>query len=174
MPKILGIDKSGVPVGVPMPVPFTARLPKKTLLCDGAIYLVADFPRLANKLGSVYGGDGVVNFGVPDLRGRTPICMDNLAPSGSGQGPAGIIGDTAADVVGGILGEEMHQLSLTELPSHNHDVGPFDAQVVTFSGSGTIYSSDGSGTLTSSDIGGDTAHNNTQPSMAMVWVIPYI
>jgi microcystin-dependent protein len=44
--------------------------PPGWLLCDGALLLVDDYPDLAEVLGALYGGDGVVNFGLPDYRGE--------------------------------------------------------------------------------------------------------
>ncbi len=52
------------------------KAPKHYLACDGAEYLIADYPRLAqhfaNDFGSVnfFGGDGETTFTVPDLRGE--------------------------------------------------------------------------------------------------------
>ena len=50
--------------------------PPGYLACDGSIYNIEDYPRLANHInvnfGSVnyFGGDGVATFAVPDLRGE--------------------------------------------------------------------------------------------------------
>jgi len=40
------------------------------LLCDGTVYPIATYPKLAAVLGGIYGGDGSTTFAVPDCRGR--------------------------------------------------------------------------------------------------------
>jgi microcystin-dependent protein len=47
-----------------------ATAPAGWLLCDGGSYPVASYPKLFAVIGTRYGGDGVTNFLVPDLRGR--------------------------------------------------------------------------------------------------------
>ena len=62
---------------------------------------------LFSLLGTTFGGDGVINFALPDLRGR-------LA-NGLGQGTG-----LANYSLGQRGGEEAHTLTATETPSHNH------------------------------------------------------
>jgi microcystin-dependent protein len=52
------------------------------LPADGRLLPIADYRPLFELLGTVYGGDGVVEFGLPDLTDRTPVGM-GLAPDGS-------------------------------------------------------------------------------------------
>ena len=42
-------------------------------LCDGRLLKISDYDALFSLLGTVYGGDGITNFALPDLRGRVPI-----------------------------------------------------------------------------------------------------
>lgn len=79
--------------------------PKGWALCNGQLLLINQNQALFSLLGTTFGGDGRVNFALPDFRGRTPIHV------GSGH----TLGERA--------GEETHTLSLTELPGHNHQVG---------------------------------------------------
>jgi microcystin-dependent protein len=44
--------------------------PKGYLLCDGKSYRRSDFPDLFRSIGTIWGGDAVELFKVPDLRGR--------------------------------------------------------------------------------------------------------
>src|SRR4051812_38723230 len=76
--------------------------PKAWALCDGQLLPINQNQALFSLLGTVYGGDGRVNFGLPDLRGRVPIHM------GSGH------------TLGERGGEQAHTLSISELPTHVH------------------------------------------------------
>ena len=43
--------------------------PKGWTLCDGKILSIAEYFPLYSIIGTTYGGDGIVTFAVPDLRG---------------------------------------------------------------------------------------------------------
>lgn len=47
--------------------------PKGWALCNGQLLPINQNQALFSLLGTTFGGDGRVNFGLPDLRGRTPI-----------------------------------------------------------------------------------------------------
>jgi len=74
------------------------------IICDGAVLNVIDRPRLAAQLGSIYGGDGVDTFGIPDYRDKTPI----------GSGGDKVAGDTG--------GSDNVTLVSGNMPEHNHDL----------------------------------------------------
>jgi microcystin-dependent protein len=76
--------------------------PKGWALCDGQLLPINQNQALFSLLGTTYGGDGRVNFGLPNLQGRTPIHM------GSGH------------TLGERGGEQGHTLSISELPTHTH------------------------------------------------------
>src|SRR5438477_5449334 len=76
--------------------------PKGWALCDGQLLPINQNQALFSLLGTTYGGDGRVNFGLPDLRSRVPIHM------GSGH----TLGERA--------GEQAHTLSISEIPTHTH------------------------------------------------------
>ena len=113
----------------------------------------------------------MTTFALPDLRGRVPMS--------SGQGPG--LSDYQVGQTGG---EEIHALTLGELPSHTH----------TTQGTSTVGSSDnpsnalpaknaagipqyGTGTLvpmaagTLLPTGGGTAHNNLPPYLTLNYII---
>lgn len=71
-------------------------------LCDGQLLPINQNQALFSLLGTTYGGDGRVNFGLPNLQGRVPIHM------GSGH------------TLGERGGEQGHTLSISELPTHVH------------------------------------------------------
>jgi len=76
--------------------------PKGWALCNGQLLPINQNQALFSLLGTTFGGDGRVNFALPDLRGRTPIHV------GSGH----TLGERA--------GEQAHTLSIAELPQHTH------------------------------------------------------
>ena len=76
--------------------------PKGWALCNGQLLPINQNQALFSLLGTTYGGDGRVNFALPDVRGRTPIHV------GSGH------------TLGERGGEQAHTLSVAELPTHTH------------------------------------------------------
>lgn len=76
--------------------------PKGWALCNGQLLPINQNQALFSLLGTTFGGDGRVNFALPDLRGRTPIHV------GSGH------------TLGERGGEQAHTLSIAELPTHTH------------------------------------------------------
>jgi microcystin-dependent protein len=49
------------------------RIPNGWLACDGSLQSISNYEILYTLIGTVYGGDGVTTFGLPDLRGRIPV-----------------------------------------------------------------------------------------------------
>src|SRR5271166_3591116 len=76
--------------------------PKGWATCDGQLLPINQNQALFSLLGTTYGGDGRVNFALPDLRARTPIHV------GSGH------------TLGERGGEQAHTLSISEVPTHTH------------------------------------------------------
>jgi microcystin-dependent protein len=76
--------------------------PKGWATCDGQLLPINQNQALFSLLGTTYGGDGRVNFGLPNLQGRTPIHM----------GGAHTLGERG--------GEQSHTLSISEVPTHVH------------------------------------------------------
>ena len=77
------------------------------LACEGQLLSIAENETLFALLGTTYGGDGQSTFGLPDLRGRTPIH--------AGQGPG-----LSAYTLGEMSGSELVTLSTGQLPAHPH------------------------------------------------------
>jgi microcystin-dependent protein len=69
--------------------------------CNGQLLPINQNQALFSLLGTMYGGDGRVNFGLPDLRGRAPIHFGTHTLGEKG-------------------GEENHTLALGEMPQHPH------------------------------------------------------
>jgi microcystin-dependent protein len=93
-------------------------------LCNGQILNIAQNSALFALLGTMYGGDGRVNFGLPDLRGRAMI--------GMGQGP-GLSNYTQG--IAGVGGAE----NCSTLVAHTHaaTLANASATVKAYSGAGT-------------------------------------
>jgi|ERR1044071_9217063 microcystin-dependent protein len=83
--------------------------PKGWALCNGQLLPINQNQALFSLLGTTFGGDGRVNFALPDLRGRVPMHV------GSGH------------TLGERGGEQAHTLSVAELPEHTHTFNVSDA-----------------------------------------------
>ncbi len=51
--------------------------PNGAMFADGRLLSISEYPALFSLMGTVYGGDGISTFALPDLRGRTPIGAGN-------------------------------------------------------------------------------------------------
>src|SRR5262249_20841590 len=76
--------------------------PKGWALCDGQLLPINQNQALFSLLGTTYGGDGRVNFGLPALQGRALIPMGGAPPPGAGGGRQG------------------HTPALPKIPPHTH------------------------------------------------------
>src|ERR1700756_1798278 len=76
--------------------------PKGWALCDGQLLPINQNQALFSLLGTTYGGDGRVNFGLPNLQGNAPMHM----------GGGHTLGERG--------GEQGHTLSISEIPTHTH------------------------------------------------------
>lgn len=85
-----------------------ATIPDGWLPCDGSEVDRNLYKELFGSIGYTYGGSGNT-FNVPDIRGRTII--------GSGTGI-----DMTLRSLADTGGSETHQLTIEELPSHNHPI----------------------------------------------------
>lgn len=81
--------------------------PRAWALCEGQLLAINSNQALFSILGTTYGGDGRTSFGLPDLRGRTPISP------GTGPGlPSYREGQKG--------GSAINILNITQIPAHNH------------------------------------------------------
>jgi microcystin-dependent protein len=141
--------------------------PKGWALCNGQLLPINQNQALFSLLGTTFGGDGRVNFALPDLRGRVPIHV----------GGGHTLGERG--------GEQAHTLSIAELPEHTHLVQ---------ASAGAASSDDPAGRLLAAvpntyaptdaawdpvalapasvpNTGGSQAHLNMQPFLTTSWCI---
>jgi microcystin-dependent protein len=138
--------------------------PKGWALCDGQLLPINQNQALFSLLGTTYGGDGRVNFALPNLQSRTPIHM------GSGH------------TLGERGGEQGHTLSISELPTHVHTMNATSADAVANTNPGPttmlakasgdfIYGNFASPIALApnalSNVGGSQAHLNMQPFLVL-------
>jgi microcystin-dependent protein len=142
-----------------------AFAPRGWALCDGQILPVNQNQSLFSLLQSRFGGDGRVNFALPNLQGRVPIHV----------GPGHTLGESG--------GEPGHTLSAGEVPEHSHALN-----ATTASGNVPVPTNDilalspsnlyaGPTSLTTLDLssvsnaGGGQPHQNLQPYLTLNFCI---
>src|SRR5262252_5108228 len=153
-----------------MSTPFLAEIkiiswnyaPKGWAFCNGQLLPINQNQALFSILGTTYGGDGRVNFGLPDLRGRTPVHV------GSGI------------ILGQKGGETAHTLIMSEMPSHTHQVLASTAAANQGQPTGNFWSATGSyggasnasmNPATITNAGGSQPHQNMCPYLVINFII---
>ncbi|MDQ1523715.1 MAG: hypothetical protein QOG00_2281 [Pyrinomonadaceae bacterium] len=141
--------------------------PKGWAQCNGQLLPINQNQPLFSLLGTTYGGDGRVNFALPDLRGRTPI------HEGSGH------------TLGERGGEQAHTLTIAELPMHAHVANatsipattntPGTSLLLAQSTSSQLYGAPSNLTAMApnaiANVGGSQAHLNMQPFLTLTFCI---
>ena len=140
--------------------------PKGWALCNGQLLPINQNQGLFSLLGTTFGGDGRVNFALPDLRGRTPIHV----------GSSHTLGERG--------GEQAHTLSIAELPTHTHVLNATSnagsqilpgGNLLATSNIPLYHQADGNlaamapGTV--ANVGGSQAHLNMQPFLTLSFCI---
>ncbi|MEM6298426.1 MAG: tail fiber protein, partial [Bacteroidota bacterium] len=145
------VDLSALaPVGTIQMWP-TSTPPAGWLICNGNSFSSSTYPDLAAVLGSTT---------LPNFSGRFPLGVGN---SGTNGATTHNIGDTPG-------GEEMHTLTINEMPPHSHNIRYLGRSK---SGSGSEVSDleGGSDTDSTENEGGGQAHNNMPPYYVINFII---
>lgn len=139
--------------------------PKGWALCNGQLLPINQNQGLFSLLGTTFGGDGRVNFALPDLRARTPIHV----------GSSHTLGERG--------GEQSHTLSIAEMPTHTHVLNGTSAAGTALIPSGNLLAKanlpaySGVTNLVSmvagslANVGGSQAHLNMQPFLTLSFCI---
>lgn len=156
-----------------MGTPFIAEIkivsfnfaPRGWAFCNGQLLPINQNQALFSLLGTSFGGDGRVNFGLPDLRNRMPIHFGN------------------GYTIGERGGEIAHTLSVSEIPTHAHTL-QFSTQaastdnpannvpaktVTPLYGPAQNLVAMAPGSL--SNVGGSQAHQNMPPFLVLSYCI---
>jgi microcystin-dependent protein len=137
--------------------------PKGWALCNGQLLPINQNQALFSLLGTTFGGDGRVNFALPNLQGNVPIHVGN----GHTLGEKG--------------GEQNHTVSLSEMPQHQHPANattaaatantPTTSLLLAQSTSSQLYT--GAANLVPmapnaiGNVGGSQPHINMQPFLTL-------
>ena len=166
-----------------MSEPFIAEIrifagnyaPSGWAFCDGQIMPISQNTALFSLIGTTYGGDGRSTYGLPNLQGRTPMH--------SGTGPG-----LTPRRLGQQGGRESVSLTEAQIPNHSHTSKASSKPATenkaspghSLGGSigGDVWSSQNPDAFLDktaiSAEGGNQAHNNMQPFLAMNFIIALV
>lgn len=145
--------------------------PRNFAFCHGQLLPISENDALFSLLGTIYGGDGLTTFALPDLRGRVPLHM--------GQGPG-----LSNRSIGQRLGAETVTLTPSQIPLHAHaqrastnavnaGYGPMAAPgasaTTSFYGSGAPQVAMAATAV--DNTGGNQPHSNMAPYLALNFII---
>jgi len=157
--------------------------PRGFALCNGQLLPINQNQALFSLLGTMYGGDGRVNFALPNLQGSTPIHTGpSVDPSWQ----------PSTYTQGQPLGQESVTLLQTQLPSHTHVPNGTTTAGAVKNPTNTLYGGSGTEAIyaqtngtqavlapqTLAATGGSGPHENMQPfrvlnfSIALSGVFP--
>lgn len=83
-----------------------SKLPITYKVCNGQTLNISEYPQLFEIIGTRYGGNGTTTFNLPNIEGYTLVGLND--------------GDTEFGTLGNKIGEKFHQLTVGELPEHDH------------------------------------------------------
>src|SRR5215217_736462 len=162
--------------------PFVAEIrvfpfnfaPSGWAFCNGQLMAIQQNTALFSLLGTMYGGDGKVTFGLPDLRGAVPVHF------GQGQG----LSEYFLGEQGGVDAVTLLQ---SEIPAHTHTTsgaaspadlqGPSPARSLGRSAGGLAYQTNAAANLVPTHpaalapAGASLPHNNLAPYLALNFCI---
>ena len=139
--------------------------PKGWAMCNGQLLPINQNQALFSLLGTTFGGDGRVNFALPDFRSRVPIHVGSGHTLGEKAGAAAVT------------------ISIAQLPTHTHVLNGtatdgnalVPAGNLLAKGATQLYAPPAAlGTMNAAsvtNVGGSQPHNNQQPYLALTFCI---
>jgi microcystin-dependent protein len=151
--------------------------PKGWTLCNGQLLPINQNQALFSLLGTVYGGNGQTNFGLPNLQGRVPIHVGN----GHSLGEVG--GTTAETININTLAAHTHTLSGDRTTTATVSTPASGSSLGISTGTGSppasftvsMYNSTAPGGILNpaviTPVGGNQPHLNMQPFLTVNFII---
>ena len=139
--------------------------PKSWAMCNGQLLPINQNQALFSLLGTMYGGNGQTTFALPNLQGRVPMHVGG----GRTQGEAG--------------GEDAHTVSVSEMPTHAHQLSGSELTGNAPVPGGNVFASNVNALYgppsnlvamrptVVSTVGGSQAHENRQPFLTLTCCI---
>jgi microcystin-dependent protein len=135
-------------------------------MCSGQLMPIDQNPVLFQLIGTTYGGDGVTNFALPDLRGRLPVHQ------------------AAGFAMGQAAGSETVTLTSSQLPAHSHSFMCSTDDATQSNPAGNVPAVIGAGSAYIQGVptaamapaipssgGGGQSHSNIQPFQCVTFII---
>jgi microcystin-dependent protein len=155
--------------------------PRSWAFCRGQLLPISQNDALYALLGTTFGGDGQVTFGLPDTQGRVVI--------GQGTGPG-----LSSYIVGQESGTESVTLTSNQLPQHTHSMLAYVTPATTSNPTNAVLAQTGitypgsqiqnslfylSGTANTAGLpadtiqaaGGNQPHDNNMPGLVLNYII---
>jgi microcystin-dependent protein len=159
-----------IPTGAILPY-AGGSAPSGHLLCYGQAISRSTYSDLFSAIGTTYGvGDGSSTFNIPDLRGRVVAGQDDMGGSSANR-LTDQSGGVNGDVLGDTGGAETHTLTVSELAAHTHSTYELWNQHAGNPQSPPPYEVQDTSGGTTGSAGGDSAHNNVQPTIILNYII---
>jgi microcystin-dependent protein len=149
--------------------PFAGNFaPRGWALCNGQLLPIAQYTALFSLLGTTYGGDGKVTFGLPNLQANAPMHW--------GDGPG-----LTPRQIGEIGGSSTVTLTTNELAGHSHALMASQSTASSTSpkdnvlGDAPLYAAPPLALVMSGQAvapaGGSQPHENMQPYLGLTFII---
>ncbi len=163
--------------------------PRGWAFCNGSLLPISTNTALFSILGTTYGGDGRVTFGLPDMRDRAPMHAGS-GPGLSARGTGQKLGQATVTLAVSTLPSHTHQLSAHQAPAPNpffdtdKDVPAGTTSLGAIPGSALGFLPDLYGADTGALVdmandaltttGGGAAHANRQPFQGITFIIALV
>ena len=143
--------------------------PQGWLACQGQMMSITQNSALFSLLGTMYGGDGRVTFGLPDLRGRTAISLGQ-GPGLSNRTQGELSGSEQVTLIGAQIAPHTHWVTASSQASGKSPGGSFPAYTADSSSYGSATDLTMNPQMIRPNAGGQP-HDNMQPYLVLNYCI---